>query len=406
MPNGQVDPRVEPYRSMVLVAPDHIESGTGRLLAKATAAEQGAISGKYLFAPGDTLYSKIRPYLRKAVFADFTGLTSADMYPLRPADGVAAKFVPVVILGEHFCRFAEIVSMRSGFPKINRTEFAEYTVALPPLPEQRKIAEVLDTVDAAVRRTEHIIAKLKQMKKGVLHDLLTRGIDENGELRDPDRHPEQFKDSPLGRIPKEWDVIQLGVAVPKAVYGINDSLDAGPGIPVLRMMNFKDGEADLGDLKFSRSAAARDLLLHPGDVLFNRTNSIDHVGRTGIWRGQLTQASFASYLVRLDSDPTRLRSEFLNRWLNWDITQIRIRRYATPGVHQVNINPTNLRRTTIALPGSLEEQDAAVVALSQLDRRLQTESAQVEKLRVLKNGLMEDLLTGRVRVPLLEDAAE
>ena len=77
--SGQVDPKVEPYHSMILVAPDHIESGSGRLLKKETAGDQYAISGKYLFADGDIVYSKIRPYLRKAIFADFDGLCSADM---------------------------------------------------------------------------------------------------------------------------------------------------------------------------------------------------------------------------------------------------------------------------------------------------------------------------------------
>ena len=67
-----------------------------------------------------------------------------------------------------------------------------------------RIAEVLDTLDEAIRRTELVIAKLEQIKQGLLHDLLTRGIDDNGELRDPDRHPEQVKDSPLGRIPRAW----------------------------------------------------------------------------------------------------------------------------------------------------------------------------------------------------------
>src|SRR5262245_52794708 len=124
LPSGQVDPSVEPFRSMALVAPDHIERGTGTLLSKITARQQGAISGKYLFAPGDTLYSKIRPYLRKAVLADFVGLTSADMYPLRPTAEVNPRFLLAITLSEHFSRFAEIVSMRSGFPKINREELS------------------------------------------------------------------------------------------------------------------------------------------------------------------------------------------------------------------------------------------------------------------------------------------
>lgn len=130
--NGQVDPKVEPYRSMILVAPDHIEGRTGRLLKKETAHDQRAISGKYLFGKGDIVYSKIRPYLRKAILANFGGLCSADMYPLKPNADVSAGFVLAVILGEHFSKYAESVSVRSGMPKINRAELAEYSMAIPP----------------------------------------------------------------------------------------------------------------------------------------------------------------------------------------------------------------------------------------------------------------------------------
>jgi type I restriction enzyme S subunit len=89
-------------------------------------------------------------------------------------------------------------------------DLSQVPIRVPPLPEQRRVAEILDTLDEAIRKTEQVIAKLQQMKQGLLHDLLTRGIDDNGELRDPDRHPEQFKDSPLGRIPERWEVLPLG----------------------------------------------------------------------------------------------------------------------------------------------------------------------------------------------------
>ena len=72
--------------------------------------------------------------------------------------------------------------------------------------EQTRIAAVLDTVDEAIAKTEAVIAKLKQVRAGLFHDLLTRGLDEHGQLRDPVAHPEHFQDSPLGRIPKEWEV--------------------------------------------------------------------------------------------------------------------------------------------------------------------------------------------------------
>jgi type I restriction enzyme S subunit len=171
--NGQVSPKVEPYKSMVLVAPDHIESSTGKLLAKETAAEQGAISGKYLFESGDIVYSKIRPYLRKAILADFSGLCSADMYPLKPATDISAGYIFAVILGYRFSKSAESVSVRSGMPKINRTEMADFSLAVPPLPEQRAIAEALSDVDGLLGGLDRLIAKKRDLKQAAIQQLLT-----------------------------------------------------------------------------------------------------------------------------------------------------------------------------------------------------------------------------------------
>ena len=173
IPNGQIDPKQKPYCHWPLIAPDHIESDTGRLLCLETAIEQGAISGKYAFKPGDILYSKIRPYLRKAVLADRQGLCSADMYPLQPGPSLVPRFLLDVILGEHFSRFAASVSERSGFPKINRKELGEYRLALPPTDEQLHIASVMDTHDARIHTEEQYRDKLKLQKKGLMHDLLT-----------------------------------------------------------------------------------------------------------------------------------------------------------------------------------------------------------------------------------------
>jgi len=173
LPSGQVDPRRDPFSNWVLVAPDHMESGTGRLIEKVTAREQGAISGKYAFLPGDVLYSKIRPYLRKAVLADFQGLCSADVYPLRPQEGVNGRFLLALILGERFSAFAESVSMRSGFPKINREELAEYRVSVPPIDEQNRIADLLLATDERLHSEQVNLAKLKALKSGLTSDLLT-----------------------------------------------------------------------------------------------------------------------------------------------------------------------------------------------------------------------------------------
>lgn len=172
-PSGQVDPRQSEFVEWILIAPDHIEKETGRLLEMQTASEQGAISGKYTFQPGDIVYSKIRPYLRKAILADFTGLCSADMYPLRPVSGVNPRYLLGVVLGDHFSRFAESVSMRSGFPKINRDEMSGYRCAVPLSFEQEIIAKILLIQDMLLTTTQEEAAKLRQEKHGLMHDLLT-----------------------------------------------------------------------------------------------------------------------------------------------------------------------------------------------------------------------------------------
>jgi hypothetical protein len=172
-------------------------------------------------------------------------------------------------------------------------QFAKIELNLPPLQEQRRIAEILDTVDEALRKTEQVIAKLEQVKAGLLHDLLTRGIDENGELRDPEKRPQDFKESELGLIPKGWEVEPLRAVTLRVDYGVSVPLHDSGEVPVLRMNNFSAGEATIDDLRFSDSPKAKNLLLRDGDVLFNRTNSIEHVGRTAFGVG-----SFQLHLSR------------------------------------------------------------------------------------------------------------
>jgi type I restriction enzyme S subunit len=272
-------------------------------------------------------------------------------------------------------------------------------VCIPSLTEQFRIAAVLDTVDEAIAQTEAVIAKLKQIRMGLLHDLLTRGLDENGQRRDPVAHPEQFQDSRLGKVPREWEVATLGCFLVNAEYGISTSLDTQGVLPVLRMNNLAEGEASLADIKYATCNVPDSLRLRTGDVLFNRTNSYEHVGRTGIWRGQLPVATFASYLVRLNPVPGRISSEFLNLVLNAPESQARMRQFATPAVQQVNINPTSLQQMLVAVPKTLAEQDSiGKLALRSADE-ITVERAELNKLYQLKSGLMNDLLTGRVRVP-------
>lgn len=184
---GQVDPEVEPYLSMPLIAPNHIESGTGRLLALETAAEQGAESGKYLCLAGDVVYSKIRPALRKVCVAPTDCLCSADMYPLRAHSGLTNAFLQWFILSEPFSALAVLESDRVAMPKINREALKAVMLAIPPEAEQTAIVTHLDTqttkIEGLITHVEKEIELLKELRSATITDAVLGRIDLRGHLK-------------------------------------------------------------------------------------------------------------------------------------------------------------------------------------------------------------------------------
>lgn len=139
IPQGQVDPTAPEWRDMPLIAPNHIESKTGRLLTVETAEEQGAISGKFVFPAGTVLYSKIRPALAKACIAPDDGLCSADMYPIIPSKYLRPEYLLMLLLSQSFTEWAVLESMRVAMPKINRETLGTIRLIVPPLQEQDRL---------------------------------------------------------------------------------------------------------------------------------------------------------------------------------------------------------------------------------------------------------------------------
>jgi type I restriction enzyme S subunit len=171
--SGQVDPKIFPYKNMILIAPNHIESDSRTILGKFTANQQNAISGKYFAKKGDVIYSKIRPYLKKVAMAQEDCLCSADMYPIRGKKETINKFLFYLLLSKDFTDYAISASSRTGIPKINREELNEYKLLLPSLEGQKQIAEILSAVDDKIQITKQLKNKLVQLKKGLMEDLLS-----------------------------------------------------------------------------------------------------------------------------------------------------------------------------------------------------------------------------------------
>ncbi len=164
---------------------------------------------RHLYAAADRLRQE---GLDAATYKDYIfGLLMFAQHMLavcRPG-GMVATVMPNGVLADSFKKLIADKVSGSSIPHLFQRDMVTLGIAAPSITEQEIIAAVLDLLDDVIASTEAVIFKLIQIRTGLLHDLLTHGLDERGELRDPRAHPEQFQGSPLGRIPKDWNILSL-----------------------------------------------------------------------------------------------------------------------------------------------------------------------------------------------------
>jgi len=376
---------------MILVAPDHIESGTGRLLKKETASDQGAISGKYHFSPGDVVYSKIRPYLRKAILADFQGLCSADMYPLTPADDVSGGFVLAAILGHDFSRYAESVSLRSGMPKINRIELAAYTVPLPPTKaEQEAIAEALSGSDALIESLEQLLAKKRQIRQGAVQELLT------GKKRLPGFRG-TWEEKTLGELFR----FSGGLSASRDQLSIEGHCYLHYGDIHLSSKSFIDVPAehqDIPKLQIPLQKVSVNCLLEDGDVVFVDASEDDEGTSKHVVVVNPDNTPFISGLHTIVAKSRTAELDHHYRRYCFQTRAIKAQfRFFAVGTKVSGISKTNIANIIMPVP-TLAEQGAIAAILSDMDGEIGALEGKLAKVRQVKQGMMQELLTGRTRL--------
>jgi len=305
------------------------------------------------------------------------------------------------------------VSQGTTFEAIGRNDL--FSLLIPRIPPQEAecIESILDTLDTQIQNTEALIAKLENIKKGLLHDLLTRGIDQNGQLRPTsEQAPELYKESALGLIPKEW----LGTKLGTYISDHEGLIQTGPfgsqlhaeeyvsqGVPVVMPQDIRHISISRSNIAQITEKRARDLARHrllEGDLVFSR-------------RGDLSRCAY----VQRDNEGWVCGTGCLllrapigtidTYWLSnlYKLHSIQSQVYGMAvGSTMVNLNSKILAQLEIGIP-SYREQCLIATAISSIESRLQRETNSLRKLTAQKTGLMDDLLTGRVRVtPLLKDA--
>ena len=293
----------------------------------------------------------------------------------------------------------------TGLRNISISHLAAHEVRCPPPAEQRKIARILTTLDNLIEKTETLIAKYQAIKQGMMHDLFTRGVDAQGHLRPPQAEaPDLYKQSELGWIPKEWEETTVG----NELIGI----DAGkspdcPDTPaprgewgVLKVSAVQpDGFLSHENKIITNHTWANPVYeVHDGDLLISRSNTYQLVGLVCLVRSPQPRLMLCDKTLRLRFDPRRAMADFMF-WLLQEPharRQIEIHATGTSGSMK-NISQPVVRSLRLALP-PVTEQERINCRIQAIQKKMKAEQLTVEKMRHEKIGLMQDLLTGKVRV--------
>ncbi|AER56991.1 restriction modification system DNA specificity domain protein [Pseudoxanthomonas spadix BD-a59] len=301
---------------------EHLDSDSLKIRRWGTPSDVEAT--KLMFKEGDIIFGRRRAYQRKLGVAAFEGICSAHAMVLRAKpDVVLPEFLPFFMQSDLFMNRAVEISVGSLSPTINWKTMAVQKFTLPPIDEQVRLVDLLRAIERTSESYQEIGGFADELVRALLSDVLSR----------------------------EWPVVDLGSVVQGTQYGLSINAGADGQYPMLRMMNIEDGlcvENDIKHVDLNEKDFEAYRLVH-GDVLFNRTNSYELVGRTGVYELEGDHV-FASYLVRVKTDLEKLEPKFLTLYLNSDFGRRQVLAYATKAVSQANVNASNLLRVRLSLP--------------------------------------------------------
>ncbi len=320
------------------------------------------------FESGDILYGSRRTYLKKVAVADFDGITSNTTFVITEDTGkVVAGLLPFLMLSDRFTEHSVKNSKGSVNPYINFKDIAKFEFLLPPKDQQARLAELLWAADEVVQKYDDL-KKSQILTLNSFFDIV-------------------YKE-------KSLKYLSLGQCLEFSQYGISEQLSDVGDIPVLRMNNLQNKKVVMYDLKYILRSTIKNpesLLLKKGDILFNRTNSYELVGKVGLFDLE-KEVTFASYLIRLRANVEIVLPEYLNSYLNSEKGQAAIRVHRTPGVSQSNINVENLKKITIPIV-SKNVQLELIKKLALLESAMQETEAAIKSVLTIQKQLINKIFS-------------
>jgi len=266
----------------------------------------------------------------------------------------------------------------------------ERRLPLPHIPEQKKIAHILSTVQRAIEAQERIIQTTTELKKALMHKLFTEGL-----------RNEPQKQTEIGPVPESWEVVELGTLFQKqpqnGIY--KHKRDYGSGTQILRIDDFSnDGDVvtRAGNLVALAHSEIETYGLEPGDIVINRVNSLSHLGKTALIGAIGDEMVFESNMMRFSVDESQALKEYVFKFLNSPLTKKQIIGTAKRAVAQSSINQGDVKSIIVPKP-SLEEQGKIVEALDATEAKIAHSTNKAAVLRDLFRTLLHELMAAKIR---------
>jgi type I restriction enzyme S subunit len=376
----KVDPTSVPEANYVGL--EHVEAHSMRLLGHGHGSD--VKSTKTKFSAGDVLYGKLRPYLNKVARPTFDGISSTDFLVFTESTYLEPSYLAQFLNQLSVANYAHHLSAGVELPRVDWKSLSALPIPFPlAKDEQRAVVAQIERVrglgesaDAHLRQAHRAIERFRQaVLLAACSGQLTeawRSLNPHSAPTVPDRRAsrrrqrseEAMVELDLPDFPDSYTLATIGTVATILEYGTSKKAAiAAEGVPVLRMGNIQDGCLTVEDLKYCPvDREIERLILRDGDLLFNRTNSPELVGKTAVFH-ERAKMTFASYLIRVRFDPEVADPNFVNYWLNSAWGRAWAWRVKTDGVSQSNINGTKLGAMPLPLP-PIEEQHQIVKVAS------------------------------------------
>ena len=388
--NESCDPKRDfPEKRFLYIDIDSIQNETGVIKrAKTIIGKEAPSRARRLIRYNDVIMSTVRPYLKAFAivpreYNDQICSTGFAVFTCK--ERILPSYLLYILFSNSIITQCNRMMVGGQYPALNDSQVRKIQLPLPPLPEQQKIAEILSTVDEAIKKTVQAIDKTKRLKKGLMQELFKKGIGHK-----------EFKDTEIGRIPKEWEVMSLGDISTNFIGGGTPSTSNPEywdgGIPWMTSANLTNRIVYQG-MKYITDKGVRNSatnIVPKGSLLMATRVGIGKIGIAGI------DIAISQDLTGIVLNQQKVNAEYLY----WTI--FRKSSYLSllsQGSTVKGLTRDSLGRVKLPLPPLPEQQKIAEI-LGAVDKRLEILRRRKEKLERVKKGLIDDLLTGKRRVKI------